>query len=137
MEVVAVIVPVVVKMALMLMPLPPVVALAPPLQFEKSTSPLLVNAPPRETPWLEVPVPPVQLINVTVPVVPVVQPVVVMPCAPEPVAVLAPVIFMLPEEEVMPFAVAIKIPALPAEPEAAPTNKINPLPVVVEITPPL
>jgi hypothetical protein len=69
-DVVAVILPVVVKAAPTLIPIPPPV---PPVQVENTTSELPVNAAPKFTPWLAPVLLPTQLENVTVPVVAGVQ----------------------------------------------------------------
>jgi hypothetical protein len=66
-ELVAVILPVVVKAAPTLIPFPPVVALLPPWQFMNTTSPLLVKAVPKLIPWLDEPEPPVHPVTVVVP----------------------------------------------------------------------
>ena len=62
--------PVVVKDAFTLIPLPPPV---PPTQLEKSTAELPINAPPKFNPWLAPVLLPMQLENVTSPEVPGVQ----------------------------------------------------------------
>ncbi len=70
-EFVAVMLPVVVKVAPTLIPLPPPV---PPVQLENTTGAAPMNAAPKFTPWLAPVFPPVQPVKVIVPDVPGVQP---------------------------------------------------------------
>ena len=137
-EEVAVTIPAVVKAAPTLMPSPPVVALLPPMQLEKVTAPLPVNAVPKFTPWLPVPVPP-EPENVTSPDVPGVQLFVLIetPCELAPVSVLEPLSVIVPEVLVTELVdPAILMPILPPPPDCpAPVMEILPLPVVVETSP--
>ena len=144
---VAVIVPVVLKAAAMLIPLPPVVPLLPPTQFEKTTLPLPVKTPPILIPWLAVPDPPVQPVtltdpsvinapNVTVPVVPGVQADVIdTPSEPEPLAKLVPLMLIAPVVLVI-FVVASRVPMpVPDGPDGTTPPRLI-VPESVRIAPP-
>ncbi len=101
MEFVAVTLPVVVKVASILIPLPPP---APPVQFENTTGETPVKAAPRFTPWLA-PVLPAEVVKVTVPEVPGVQlPPTETPCDPVTVPWLVPLTLIAPEVLVIEFA---------------------------------
>jgi hypothetical protein len=137
-EVVAVIFPVVVR------PLPAIWTPSPPLlpltQFENITSPLAVK-PFNVTPWLETPLPPLQLEKVTVPVVPVLQ-LRTDSLTPRPEeAVLVPLKVIFPEVLVIALVleVACKLIAFPVPGIVIPVRKIFPVAVVMEgmPTPPL
>ncbi len=131
MEFVAVMLPVVVKVAPTLIPLLPPV---PPVQVENTTGAAPVNAPPKFTPWLAPVLPPVQLEKVISPVVPGVQAILInTPCEPLAVAELAPLIVIGPDVLVIPFTAIKKADEL-ALPEAAAVRFIAPC--TVEMDPP-
>jgi hypothetical protein len=103
----------------------------------KVRGPARVKAAVVLIPWLAPVGPPVP-VRLRVLVVPGVQALTIeMPCDPARVAVLVPDRLILPDEEMIPFVDPITIPGLAAEPEAAPVKEMDPLPVVVEIKPPL
>ena len=137
-EVVAVTDPAAVKVLVALIPLPPVVVLAPPEQVANITGPAAVKAPPKLTPWEVVPVPPEQLANVTVPLVAGLQATAAAtPWEEAPLEALLPPTVMVPVVLVIEvLAVEICTPGLvPDPPETAPVTEIAP--AVVRMLPAL
>jgi hypothetical protein len=155
MDEVAVTVPAVVKAAVTLIPLPPVVPLLLPMQFVNVTGPLLVKAPAKFSPWLAVPLPPwhpaivtvpslIEAPNVTVPEDPVVQlPVILTPRELAPLELFVPLTLIGPVVVVRGLVADNKTPLLVNVPPGIfPATLMVPLPVdtpllFAEITTPL